>query len=64
MKIYDGMLGVRHSERTLFRGIGGMKLPDCFYVEDETGVRGGVERVLLSTTTQPAVAMHYMDGRD
>ena len=41
-----------------------MKLPDCFYVEDETGVRGGVERVLLSTTTQPAVAMHYMDGRD
>jgi hypothetical protein len=41
-----------------------MKLPDCFYVEDETGVRGGVERALLSTTTEPAVAMHYIDGRD
>ena len=51
-------------DRTLFRGIGGMKLPDCFYVEDETGVRGGVERALLSTTTEPAVAMHYIDGRD
>ena len=48
----------------MFRGIGGMKLPDCFYVEDETGVRGGVERALLSTTTEPAVAMHYIDGRD
>ena len=51
-------------DRTLFRGVGGMKLPDCFYVEDETGVRGGVERALLSTTTEPAVAMHYIDGRD
>ena len=50
--------------RTLFRGTGGMRLSDCFYVEDETGVRGGVERALLSTTTARAVAMHYIDGRD
>ena len=50
--------------RTLFRGTGGMRLPNCFYVEDETGVRGGVERALLSTTTARAVAMHYIDGRD
>ena len=50
--------------RTLFRGTGGMRLSDGFYVEDETGVRGGVERALLSTTTARAVAMHYIDGRD
>ncbi len=51
-------------DRILFRGTGGMRLPDCFYLEDETGVRGGVERALLSTTTARAVAVHYIDGRD
>ncbi len=50
--------------RILFRGTGGMRLSDSFYAEDETGVRGGVERALLSTTTARAVAMHYIDGRD
>ena len=50
--------------RILFRGTGGMRFSDCFYVEDETGVRGGVERAFLSTTTARAVAMHYIDGRD
>ena len=39
-----------------------MRLPDCFNVEDKTGVRGGVERA-LSTTTKTAVAIHYINWR-
>jgi hypothetical protein len=50
--------------RTLFQCTGGMRLSDCFYVEDETGVRGGVELAHLSTTTACAVAMHYIVGLD
>jgi hypothetical protein len=46
----------------LYRGIGDMHLPACFYEEDDTGVRGGVERGMLSTTTDKKVAIFYLAG--
>lgn len=49
--------------RTLYRGIGGMRLPQQFWQEDEAGVRGGVERGVLSLTTDIAVAINYVAGR-
>jgi hypothetical protein len=50
-------------DRELYRGIGDMHLPACFYEEDDTGVRGGVERGMLSTTTDKEVAIFYIAGR-
>ena len=43
----------------VYRGVGGMALPDRFLAPDEHGVRGGVEFGFLSATTDRAVAMQY-----
>ena len=51
-------------DRLLFRGVGGMLLPECFYEPDETGVRGGVDPAFLSATTDRSVAVHYIAGRE
>ena len=45
-------------DRRLYRGLGGMLLPDSFWTKAE-GFRGGVERGLMSTTTDRRVAMQY-----
>ena len=48
----------------VYRGIAGMKLPSEFWIPNEFGVRGGVEKAFMSTTTEQAVAMGYAsDGR-
>ena len=46
----------------IYRGIAGMALPPVFWTANEFGVRGGVERAFLSTTTDRSVAMGYAAG--
>jgi hypothetical protein len=46
----------------VYRGIAGMKLPSEFWIPNEFGVRGGVEKAFMSTTTEQAVAMGYASG--
>ena len=45
--------------RRVFRGLGGMILPEQFWRKKKGGFRGGVEWGLMSTTTDKAVAMQY-----
>jgi hypothetical protein len=45
-------------DRRLYRGLGGMVLPDGFW-SSKDGFRGGVETGLMSTTTDRRVAMQY-----
>ena len=41
----------------VYRGIGGMALPDAFWTPNEFGVMGGVESAFMSTTLNKAVAV-------
>jgi NLR family CARD domain-containing protein 3 len=50
------------ADRRLYRGLGGMVLPDAFWGSKD-GFRGGVETGLMSTTTDRRVAMQY-SGKD
>eukprot|EP00965_Chrysotila_dentata_P144564 4775357-Pleurochrysis_carterae.AAC.2 len=43
----------------VYRGVVGGSLPQSFLKPNEQGVRGGVERAFMSTTTDRAVAMAY-----
>ena len=43
----------------VYRGLGGMVLPECFWKADNFGCRGGVEYALMSTTTHREVAIQY-----
>ena len=45
--------------RRLFRGLGGMLLPEQFWRAGPDGFRGGVELRLMSTTADRAVAVRY-----
>jgi hypothetical protein len=45
--------------RRLWRGLGGMILPEQFWKQDSKGFRGGVELGLLSTTSERSVAIQY-----
>ena len=44
--------------RKLYRGVGGMRLPACFYVRNDKGVLGGAERAFMSTSTNRDVAIY------
>ena len=44
--------------RRVYRGVGGMRLPACFYVRNDKGVLGGAERAFMSTTTNRDVAIY------
>jgi hypothetical protein len=46
------------SDRRLYRGLGGMILPEQF-LKETNGFRGGVEWGLMSTTTNKDVAIQY-----
>ncbi len=46
-------------DRRVYRGLGGMILPDEFWSVQQGGFRGGIEWGLMSTTTNRAVAMQY-----
>ena len=37
-------------DRMVYRGLGGLDLPEAFLRPDECGIRGGVEKAMLSTT--------------
>ena len=37
-------------DRTVYRGLNGLELPEAFVQADEYGVRGGVEFAMMSTT--------------
>lgn len=39
----------------VYRGVSGMRLPKCFWIQDLNGARGGVEFGFLSTTTKREV---------
>ena len=52
------------ADRRLYRGLGGMILPDQFWKENrEEGFRGGVEFGLMSTTRNRNVAIQYSGVR-
>ena len=45
---------------TVYRGVSGV-LPDDFWQKNEDGVKGGVEMGFMSTTTNKATAIEYMN---
>ena len=47
----------------LYRGWTGATLPQAFFVEDEMGVKGGIEYGFSSTTTEREQAVHYAEGK-
>ncbi len=50
--------------RKFYRGLGSMLLPHEFWVPHGSPPwRGGVERALMSTTADKAVALHYTNGK-
>ncbi|EKX47156.1 hypothetical protein GUITHDRAFT_107067 [Guillardia theta CCMP2712] len=50
--------------RKVYRGLSGMRLPECFFVDDASGCRGGVELAFMSTTVNFDVALQYTGSRD
>ena len=52
------------ASRTVYRGIGKMKLPGQFWTPSgDPPWRGGVERAFMSTTADKDVALFYADGK-
>ena len=45
--------------RMVYRGLGGLELPEAFTTPDECGIRGGVEFAMMSTTLDRRVALQY-----
>ena len=43
----------------VYRGVGGVQLPTCFFKADGCGFRGGVEAAFMSTTLRQDVALCY-----
>ena len=52
----------RPENRKIYRGLSGMKLPDCFYTEDVLGWKGAVEVAFMSCTLKREVALQYLDN--
>jgi hypothetical protein len=50
---------VMPKDRLVYRGLGDVDLPDEFKNCDETGIRGGVEYSMMSTTLDKRVALRY-----
>eukprot|EP00282_Hemiselmis_andersenii_P021362 CAMPEP_0172023288 /NCGR_PEP_ID=MMETSP1041-20130122/14714_1 /TAXON_ID=464988 /ORGANISM="Hemiselmis andersenii, Strain CCMP439" /LENGTH=897 /DNA_ID=CAMNT_0012678767 /DNA_START=1 /DNA_END=2691 /DNA_ORIENTATION=+ len=46
-------------DRKVYRGLGGLELPDEFLKADQHGVRGGCEFAMMSTTLDRTVALQY-----
>ena len=51
MKLPEGLI--------LYRGLGGVRLPECFHKADESGSRGFAEWGFMSTTADKQVAITY-----
>lgn len=56
-------LGKLTKATKVYRGVGGMALPEAFWVPNEAGVRGGIENAFMSTTLNKEVAVGYASGR-
>ena len=50
-------------QRKVFRGMSGVKLPECFMYPKEGGGAGGVDFGFVSTTTDKKVAVSYMGNK-
>uniref|UniRef100_A0A7S0W5B3 NAD(P)(+)--arginine ADP-ribosyltransferase n=1 Tax=Hemiselmis tepida TaxID=464990 RepID=A0A7S0W5B3_9CRYP len=46
-------------DRKVYRGLGGLELPEAFTKPDAFGVRGGCEFAMMSTTVDRQVALQY-----
>jgi len=65
----SGMRKMSHANciprnRRVYRGMGGVKLPDTFVVAREGGGRGGTEYGFMSTTTSKQVAVQYIGEKN
>ena len=52
------------ANRRLYRGLGGMKLPESFWKQRKGEFQGGVELGLLSTTANRDIALQYSGAGD
>ena len=50
-------------DRKVYRGMSGVKLPECFMIAKEGGGKGGVDFAFVSTSTDRNVAMSYLGAR-
>ena len=57
--LYDCLI----CDRKVYRGMSGVKLPDCFSNAKEGGGAGGVDFGFVSTTTDRKVAVAYLGGK-
>ena len=51
-------------DRKVYRGMSGVKLPECFMIAKEGGGKGGVDFGFVSTSTDRAVATSYLGGKE
>ena len=51
-------------DRKVYRGMSGVKLPECFMIAEEGGGKGGVDFGFVSTSTDRTVATSYLGGKE
>ena len=51
-------------KRKVYRGMSGVKLPECFMIAKEGGGKGGVDFGFVSTSTDRTVATSYLGGKE
>ena len=51
-------------DRKVYRGMSGVKLPECFMIAKEGGGKGGVDFGFVSTSTDRTVATSYLGGKE
>jgi hypothetical protein len=51
-------------DRKVYRGMSGVKLPECFMIAEEGGGKGGVDFAFVSTSTDRTVATSYVGGKE
>jgi hypothetical protein len=51
-------------DRKVYRGMSGVKLPECFMIAKEGGGKGGVDFAFVSTSTDRTVAANYVGGKE
>ena len=51
-------------DRKVYRGMSGVKLPECFMIAKGGGGKGGVDFAFVSTSTDRTVATSYVGGKE
>ena len=59
----DALFACLICDRKVFRGMSGVKLPECFMRPKEGGGAGGVDFGFVSTTTDRKVATSYLGNK-